>query len=176
MALSPYPLVDKHGRETPERRFLCTDARGEVVVSTAWQSTPAGAPPLSPQQQQQHQLPHGGSGVDGSDHRCREWVVRWFEPRWAAVLALLEAELLDMRTNISRAALLPAPAPSPDALASHGSGMSSASPSSAPGSGSSAGQPGAAGVGAINGPVPMVAQLQTLLHAMCDKSQYSVTL
>jgi hypothetical protein len=174
MALSPYPLVDKHGRETPERRFLCTDSRGEVVVSTAWQSTPAGAPPLSPQQQ----LPHGGSGVDGSDHRCREWVVRWFEPRWAAVLALLEAELLDMRTNISRAALLPAPAPSPDALASHGSGMSSASASSAPGSGSgsSAGQPGAAGGGAINGPVPMVAQLQTLLHAMCDKSQYSVTL
>ncbi|ELR16162.1 uncharacterized protein ACA1_177910 [Acanthamoeba castellanii str. Neff] len=180
MALSPYPLVDKHGRETPERRFLCTDSRGEVVVSMAWQSTPAGAPPLSPQHQQQQ--PHGGSAVEGSDHRwCREWVVRWFEPRWAAVLALLEAELLDMRANISRAALLPAPAPSPDALASHGSGMSSASasssaPGSGSGSGSSAGQPGAAGVGATNGPVPMVAQLQTLLHAMCDKSQYSVTL
>jgi hypothetical protein len=168
MALSPYPLVDKHGRETPERRFLCTDSRGEVVVTASWQtSAPAGGPP---------QATPLGSSVEGGTERCREWVLRWFEPRWASVLALLEAELLDMRNNISRAALLPAPSPPPESLGSSAGGSSSSSAVPTPSSGSSAGAPGSANGGANNGPAAMVAQLQSLIHAMCDKSQYSVAL
>lgn len=153
VSLSPYPPYDRNGREA-ERRYLCTDSRGDVVVSAAWQP-----------------------GENGAERdRCREWLMRWYEPRWPAVLALLEAELHDLRTNISRAALLPpSGSPSLDSSVAHGqaSGSSSASSSSSLSSGSPGNAtPGGSGAG-ISG---MVSQLQNLLHSMCDKSQYSVAL